>query len=106
MVAVPPYSYDDFIQHGAECYQKGIYAESAKHFDRAVELNAAHVKTLRMAAEAHISAGSKDIAIIYLTTASKIAPENKNIAKRLNTLTAPAWRRTLTFSSPFPVTAT
>lgn len=100
------YSYDDAIRYGTECYQKGTYAESAKHFDRAVELNTAHLKTLRMAAEAHISAGSKDIAIIYLTQASKIAPENKNVAKRLNGLTAPAWRRTFTFSSPFPVTMT
>ena len=104
LTAVESNGYEDSIKQGAECYKKGNYIDSAQHFDRAVELNSNHVKTLRMAAEAHIAAGNKDVAALYLTTASKLLPTNKSIAKRLNSLTAPAWRRSFIFSSPFPVT--
>ncbi|WP_028945965.1 glycosyltransferase [Pseudomonas vranovensis] len=101
--AAQPDDYETSILRGAECYSKGLYEEAATHFDRAAQLSPAHLKTLRMAAEAHISAGSKDAAIAYLSSASRIAPDNKNVSKRLNSLTAPAWRRALSSSAPFPV---
>lgn len=96
--------YNDHVRLGVEHYLRGDFVEAAAQLDRAVELNPAHIKTLRTAAEAHISAGSKDSAIIYLTAACKLAPDNKNLAKRLRSLTVPAWRRPLSSSAPFPVT--
>ena len=96
--------YNDHVRLGVEHYLRGEFVEAAAQLDRAVELNPAHIKTLRTAAEAHISAGSKDSAIIYLTAACKLAPDNKNLAKRLRSLTVPAWRRPLSSSAPFPVT--
>lgn len=91
------------IRAGARAYHQGNYQEAAKFFDDAVKVRSANISYLRLSAEAHFLLGNKDVALARLAAAQAIAPANKNLHDRIRAMSAPAWKRLVIKSKPYPV---
>nr|WP_312295831.1 glycosyltransferase [Brevundimonas diminuta] len=91
----------DDLLNARKAFASGDYIEAARLFDIVVERAPGVSKHLREAAEAYVHLGLSDEALNRLQRASKLAPNNKAIGRRIRELRLPKFLRFA--ERPYPV---